>query len=453
MSVATVSSTDNPLSERERDVAQWLAIGASNAEIARELTISPHTVKVHVRNIFEKLDVSSRTEASMVLIQHGWITIPGLAPVGEIQDLPLPDPEPLSALESEPAPWQYIYLLAAIVVLIGIVWLPNLLSRPTARPDLLSNLDAVALGQPPVTLEPRWEPRTPLSQPQSRMAVVLAGDSIISIGGESEDGTLATVAAYNLRFNEWSSLADLPVPLANAAAAIQGDTIYVAGGSRSEADGDVISDQFWRYDLDSNGWEQLFSLPVGLAGSAMVSMDDTIYLMGGWDGQWMHDEIWRLDLDETGDEPRGTWEVVSRLESPRAFFGAAAVDEELYVVGGYDGQQELSDTTRYNLAEGTKQSLPPLATPRGGISLVYDELALYALGGGWTYPMINHERFDPSTNVWSSFPSPIQGEWRHLGAVSKDGRLSLFGGWSGDYLDSHLQYQSTFRALLPVITK
>ncbi len=133
MSVAIVSGTDNPLSERERDVAQWLAIGATNTEIARELTISPHTVKVHVRNIFEKLNVNSRTEASMVLIQHGWITIPGLAPIGEAQNPPPSDPEPLADLESEPVLWQRIYLAAAIVILIGIVWLPNWLSRPQAR--------------------------------------------------------------------------------------------------------------------------------------------------------------------------------------------------------------------------------------------------------------------------------------------------------------------------------
>ena len=418
-----------------------------------ELTISPHTVKVHVRNIFEKLNVSSRTEASMVLIQHGWITIPGLAPIGEAQNPPPSDPEPLTDLESEPALWQRIYLVSAIVILIGIIWLPNWLSRPQARADLLSNAGTASLGQPVVTLEPRWESRTPLTQPRGRMAVVLDGDSIISIGGEGEDGALATVAAYDLRFNEWTSLADLPEPLANSAAAILDETIYVAGGSRTEAGVDVISDRFQRYDAESDKWEPLFALPIGLAGSALVTIDETLYLMGGWDGQRMRDEIWRLDLDETGDKPAGTWEFITRLESPRAFFGATAVDDELYVVGGYDGQQELSDATRYNLTEGTKQSLPPLATPRGGISLVYDDLALYALGGGWTYPMDNHERFDPSTNVWSSFPSPIQGEWRHLGAVSKDGRLNLLGGWSGDYIDSHLQYQSTFRALLPVITK
>lgn len=52
------------LTPREREVLALIAGGASDREIAQELTVSLYTVKAHVRNLLQKLQVSSRHEAA-----------------------------------------------------------------------------------------------------------------------------------------------------------------------------------------------------------------------------------------------------------------------------------------------------------------------------------------------------------------------------------------------------
>ncbi len=58
-----VSRTDN-LSPREMDVLCLVAEGLTNPDIAKTLTVSGNTVRFHLKNIFEKLKVSNRTEAA-----------------------------------------------------------------------------------------------------------------------------------------------------------------------------------------------------------------------------------------------------------------------------------------------------------------------------------------------------------------------------------------------------
>src|SRR5262249_22529595 len=63
------------LSAREMDVLRRMALGKSNKEIGAELFISEGTVKSHVKGIFTKLDVVSRTEAIATATRRGLIQL------------------------------------------------------------------------------------------------------------------------------------------------------------------------------------------------------------------------------------------------------------------------------------------------------------------------------------------------------------------------------------------
>ncbi|MCX7170355.1 MAG: response regulator [Proteobacteria bacterium] len=59
------------LTEREREILHHLACGKSNKVIAKALNISHDTVKLHVRHILSKLNMTSRVEAAVFAIEHG----------------------------------------------------------------------------------------------------------------------------------------------------------------------------------------------------------------------------------------------------------------------------------------------------------------------------------------------------------------------------------------------
>jgi DNA-binding NarL/FixJ family response regulator len=63
----------NPLSPREQQVLRLLALGKTNREIAADLTITQHTVKVHVEHILAKLQVSHRTQAAVRAMELGYL--------------------------------------------------------------------------------------------------------------------------------------------------------------------------------------------------------------------------------------------------------------------------------------------------------------------------------------------------------------------------------------------
>ena len=67
-------SVSEPLTDRETEILRLLAQGQTNPQIARELVVSPGTVKNHVRHIIAKLGVSDRTQAAVRAMELGLLT-------------------------------------------------------------------------------------------------------------------------------------------------------------------------------------------------------------------------------------------------------------------------------------------------------------------------------------------------------------------------------------------
>ncbi|MCS6795609.1 MAG: response regulator transcription factor [Raineya sp.] len=66
------ASSDNPLTNREMEILKMVIEGITYPEIAEKLYISYGTVRTHVKNIFEKLQVHNKQEATQIAIRKKW---------------------------------------------------------------------------------------------------------------------------------------------------------------------------------------------------------------------------------------------------------------------------------------------------------------------------------------------------------------------------------------------
>ncbi|MFD0695609.1 response regulator [Paenibacillus sp. GCM10027628] len=61
------------LTGREREILEWVASGKSNRDISNGLEISEHTVKNHLKNIMQKLQMENRVQLTRYVFEQGWL--------------------------------------------------------------------------------------------------------------------------------------------------------------------------------------------------------------------------------------------------------------------------------------------------------------------------------------------------------------------------------------------
>ncbi|OGI18549.1 MAG: hypothetical protein A3B68_02135 [Candidatus Melainabacteria bacterium RIFCSPHIGHO2_02_FULL_34_12] len=66
--------TNLPISKREKEILVHLGTGKTNKQIADTLSLSTSTIRNHISNIFTKLKISNRAQATAIAIYSGLIT-------------------------------------------------------------------------------------------------------------------------------------------------------------------------------------------------------------------------------------------------------------------------------------------------------------------------------------------------------------------------------------------
>lgn len=437
-----------PLTEREKEILQMVATGVTNREVAYQLSISVNTVKVHLRNVFNKLGAESRTEATMIAVREGWVSVEGAGEATEPEDEnTTAQPQVLPVAPEPPLPWfKRVMLIAALLLAVSGVAVTWPRSRPQAdngsdlpfpRPPEQSN------GVPVKDTESVWHERAQMPTRRAHMALVVAEGRILAIGGLTPEGITSAVEAYDPASDTWTTGSDKPTSVAYVSAATIGTEVIVPGGCDAEGTPTRVVEV---YDVLSDAWREVSSLPEPRCAYALASLDKRLYLFGGWDGEQYVATAYVYDLQ------KDTWTESTPLVTARGFAAAAPLEGRLYVVGGYDGDRELTTCTVYDPATETTQECARLAVGRGGLRIVALGGQLYAIGGGgWTSYLGFNERYSPGDDAWRTIDTPLVEEWRSPGVVVFETSIYAIGGRSSDYLSLNQVYEPLpFRTFIPL---
>ncbi len=449
------------LSDRELEVLQCVVDGAGNKEIAAALVISQNTVKVHLRNIFTKLDVGSRTEATTVALQQGLVTLHGVvsteanAPQLELTgetavSYPTQTPEPALAPRPGffPKPIVPIGLLLLLLAALIFVAYQTLVGDNTPEPTPEPFVETAITDD--------WLQSRPLPVGRANMALVSSGLNLYLIGGQTAVTVTNTVSIFHTADRVWREGAAKPTAVTDITGAELFGEIYIPGGKLVDGQPTNVVEV---YSPANDSWRVVTPLPTAVSGGLALSDGSFLYLFGGWNGQTYLANAYRFD------PAANSWQILPSLTTARAFATGGVVKGKLYVVGGFDGERPLSECAYYDPAtpgssaeiQGSWHNCAPTLLPRAGAGAAGLLNKLYLFGGGAfsEAPITYSESYNPDANQWSVVNTPALGDrpsWAHLGVTNVEIKIYALGGLRGEEVaDRMFIYQPlTYQTYIPI---
>jgi DNA-binding CsgD family transcriptional regulator len=427
------------LSEREIEILQLVATGASNKQIAHDLYISANTVKVHLRNIFEKIDVASRTEATVYAIREGLVSMEsdseeGASPISEVSRFRTSNT------------WQTILKRPWLLAIMG--GLSFVVGVILIRGILQSNTTPVNSSSPEVVPHDRWTSLADMPTARSGLAVATYENLIYAIGGESEVSITGKVERYDPVSDSWVGLQEKPVAVADIEAAVVGGRIYIPGGLLSTGE---VTNILAIYDPRVDRWDRGADLPIGLSAYALVAFEGRLYVFGGWNSIEYVASVYSYDPIED------QWEICASMPTARGYAGAVVASGAIYVLGGYDGTKALQTNEVYFPERDNDHEAPWLTAaslPEGRYAMGVASVAgiVHIIGGIGEQGALRPLEFFPQRDEWQQFESPLSQTWSGLRLVSIETYLYALGGrLDGTITEEHQAYQAIYTVLFPVV--
>ncbi|XP_032166169.1 kelch-like protein 14 isoform X2 [Mustela erminea] len=210
-----------------------------------------------------------------------------------------------------------------------------------------------------------WIQLPPMQERRASFYACRLDKHLYVIGGRNETGYLSSVECYNLETNEWRYVSSLPQPLAAHAGAVHNGKIYISGGVHN---GEYVP-WLYCYDPVMDVWARKQDMNTKRAIHTLAVMNDRLYAIGGNHLKgFSHLDVMLVECyDPKGDQ----WNI---LQTPilegRSGPGCAVLDDSIYLVGGYSWSMGAykSSTICYCPEKGTWTELEgdvaePLAGP------------------------------------------------------------------------------------------
>ncbi len=262
-----------------------------------------------------------------------------------------------------------------------------------------------------------WEERTPMPTARSEMPAAYWEGSIYVPGGL---GGLRQFEAYEIKTDRWTPLHSMPVQRHHLMTIALAGKIYIFGGAAPDWS---PTSEVWVYDLAAGVWKQLSSMPEERHAGTAVLLGGFIYIAGG---EGPSGRLLRYDPEQD------RWARLAATQSRRDHSSAVVFARRIVVIGGrHPAAGELNSTEVYDPEKDTWNPGPSLNVARAGHAAVVYQQKIMVMGGEVILTGRNTladseilDRFDGKWRSGVQLPEPVHG----MPVVSDGQHLYLIGG-------------------------